>query len=123
MSCPWKSEQLQLQNNKDLSFGRFQLLLHRFGNKPGMFENFDNVIDEQCVSGTIERVDMNSGHEDHMNSYIPHYDVVDETKPTNNARIIYDASVKPKSDNVIIQRTSYVEIFVWTFTPFPYTEI
>ena len=107
MSWPWKSEQLQLQNNKELSFGRFQSLLHRLGNKPGMFENYDKIINEQWENGIIEKVYMNSEHEDHMTHCIPHHAVVDAAKPTTKVRIVYDASAKPKSDNKSLNECLY----------------
>ena len=72
-----------------------------------MFENYDKIINEQCEIGIIEKVYMNSEHEDHMTHYIPHHAVVDAAKPTTKVRIVYDASAKPKSDNKSLNECLY----------------
>ena len=95
VAWPWKNEPYDLPENKDLSYGRFRSLLHRLKNKPELLQKYNDIIDEQCKKGIIEKVDTHS-EEQGIKHYIPHHAIVDPSKQTTKVRIVYDASARTK---------------------------
>ena len=90
VTWPWKTEEFELPDNKDLAYGRFRSLLYRLKNKPELFEKYNDIITDQTQKEVIEKVD--TIETDNLVHYIPHHAVVDTSKPSTKVRIVYDAS-------------------------------
>ena len=67
--------------------------------KPDFLQKYDEIIQDQCKKGIIEKIPPDSG-ETGIKHYIPHHAVIDPTKPTTKIRIVYDASAKSKQGNL-----------------------
>ncbi|XP_061176063.1 uncharacterized protein LOC133185014 [Saccostrea echinata] len=98
VTWPWKDEQPELPENRELAFGRLRSLIQKLKKNPKLLHKYDEIIQEQCKQGIIEKVTKNSEVKNSVKHYIPHHAVIDPTKPTTKMRIVYDASAKLKPE-------------------------
>ncbi|XP_056016812.1 uncharacterized protein LOC130053511 [Ostrea edulis] len=99
VTWPWKSSCPELPENRELAYGRFKSLVHKMQSKPAFLQKYDEIIQDQCTKGIIEKI-PHSSKEAGIKHYIPHHAVIDPTKPTTKVRIVYDASAKSKPSNL-----------------------
>ncbi|XP_056016952.1 uncharacterized protein LOC125656535 [Ostrea edulis] len=99
VTWPWKSSCPELPENRELAYGRFKSLVHKMQSKPDFLQKYDEIIQDQCTKGIIEKI-PHSSEETGIKHYIPHHAVIDPTKPTTKVRIVYDASAKSKQSNL-----------------------
>lgn len=97
VTWPWKDEEPELPENKELAFGRLRSCLKKMRNKPELLEKYDAIIQDQLSKGIVEKVDENT--EKGLTHYIPHHAVVTPQKTTTKIRVVYDASAKTSKDN------------------------
>ncbi|XP_062602892.1 uncharacterized protein LOC134264633 [Saccostrea cucullata] len=98
VTWPWKDEQPELPENRELAFGRLKSLLQKLKKNPELLHQYDGIIQDQCKQGMIEKVTKSSEVKNSVKHYIPHHAVIDPTKPTTKVRIVYDASAKVKPE-------------------------
>ena len=65
-------------------------------NNPELIQKYD-IITDQREKGIIEKVGSESNSL--IKHYIPHHAVVNPTKATTKARVVYDASAKCRSES------------------------
>ena len=93
---PWKTDEVQLPNNKALAIGRLKSTVKKL-EKLEKIEQYDAIMQEQISLGMLipvtEKSTSASIH------YVPHHPVIKEESETTPLRIVYDCSAKPnKSD-------------------------
>ncbi|XP_062582984.1 uncharacterized protein LOC134244753 [Saccostrea cucullata] len=93
VTWPWKEEFPELPENRELAYGRLKSLLHKLQCNPDLLHKYDDIIQDQCKKGIIEKIPSQQ-RETGIKHYIPHHAVIDLTKPTTKVRIVYDASAK-----------------------------
>ena len=93
VSLPWKQSHRSLPDNYELSRGRLCRLLKRLRRSPVLLRDYDNIIQEQILSGIVEDTPSNDTCPAHLH-YLPHHPVVRTDKDTTKIRIVYDASAK-----------------------------
>ena len=98
VTWPWKEEFPDLPENRELAYGRLKSLVHKLQSNSELLHKYDEIIQDQCKKGNIEKVQRSNG-ETGIKHYIPHHAVVDLTKPTTKVRIVYDASAKSQPKN------------------------
>ncbi|XP_062573875.1 uncharacterized protein LOC134235745 [Saccostrea cucullata] len=98
VTWPWKDEQPELPENRELAFGRLKSLLQKLKKNPELLQQYDGIIQGQCKQGIIEKVTKSSEVKNSVKHNIPHHAVIDPTKPTTKVRIVYDASAKVKPE-------------------------
>lgn len=98
VTWPWKEEFPDLPENRELAYGRLKSLVHKLQSNSELLHKYDEIIQDQCKKGIIEKVQRSNG-ETGIKHYIPHHAVVDLTKPTTKVRIVYDASAKSQPKN------------------------
>ena len=87
----WKNAHPNLDNNKSGSLGRLASLVRKLQRDPELFDEYDNIIQQQLEQGIIERVTADpKGRE----FYIPHKPLVRRLAESTKTRIVYDASAK-----------------------------
>ena len=99
VTWPWKNSCPELPENRELAYGRFKSLVHKMQNKPDFLQKYDEIIQDQCKKGIIEKIPPRSENTG-IKHYIPHHAVIDPTKPTTKVRVVYDASAKSKQSNL-----------------------
>ncbi|XP_063435905.1 uncharacterized protein LOC134716797 [Mytilus trossulus] len=97
VAWPWKEKLPELPENRELAYGRLKSLFQKMKNNPDLLNN--EIIQDQCKKGIIEKVSNQCSKDTGIKHYIPHHAVVDPTKPTTKVRIVYDASAKSKPEN------------------------
>ena len=93
ITLPVKHQQTEIPDNYILAKKRLNCLLNRLKQKPELFEQYRNVIDEQIASGVVEQVSENEIPTG-TTHYIPHSGVLKEDRKTTKLRVVYDASSK-----------------------------
>ena len=88
---PWKPDQVQLPDNKTLSFVRLQSTTKKL-ERMGKLTDYDNIMQEQLSMGMIEPAPKESNQA--KVHYIPHHAVIKEESQTTPLRIVYDCSAK-----------------------------
>ncbi|XP_071150567.1 uncharacterized protein [Mytilus edulis] len=99
VAWPWKEKLPELPENRELAYGRLKSLFQKMKNNPDLLNKYDEIIQDQCKKGIIEKVSNQCSKDTGIKHYIPHHAVVDPTKPTTKVRIVYDASAKSKQEN------------------------
>ncbi|XP_061194310.1 uncharacterized protein LOC133202484 [Saccostrea echinata] len=107
VTWPWKDEQPELPENTELAFGRLRSLIQKLKKNPKLLHKYDEIIQEQCKQGIIEKVTKNSEVKNSVKHYIPLHAVIDPTKPTTKMRIVYDASAKLKPEYNSLNKCLY----------------
>ena len=64
---------------------------------PELIQKYDDIITDQREKGTREKVGSESNSL--IKHYIPHHAAVNPTKATTKVRVVYDASVKSRSES------------------------
>ncbi|XP_053381887.1 uncharacterized protein LOC128549323 [Mercenaria mercenaria] len=95
VTWPWKEENPELPENRQLALGRLKSMICSLQRKPDIVMKYNSVIEDQLKKGIIEKVDRN--HRDGIAHYFPHHPVIKPDKNTTKVRIVYDASTKSKS--------------------------
>ena len=88
---PWKPDQVQLPNNKALSFGRLQSTTKKL-ERMGKLDDYHAIMQEQHDMGMLESPP--NGSDNTKVHYIPHHPVIKEESKTTPLRIVYDCSAK-----------------------------
>ena len=96
MDWPWKDENPDLPENRELASGRLKSLINKMKNNPELVKQYDSIIQDQQKLGVIERIKSESN--DAVKHYILHRAVVNPLKATTKVRVVYDASAKAKRD-------------------------
>lgn len=88
VSLPWKNFPPNLSSNFGLSLGRLKSTIRFLRTKPELFNQYNQIIQDQLKGNIIEVTDNNifKGH------FIPHQPVVRVDK--SKVRIVYDASAR-----------------------------
>lgn len=105
VTWPWKNEELDLPENKELAFGRLRSCLKRLKNKPEVLEKYDGVIQEQLSKGIVEKVPDHASTG--LKHYIPHHAVITPQKTTTKLRVVYDASAKTLPEHKSLNECLY----------------
>ena len=90
-------EQPDLPDNRALALGRLKSLVSRMRNNPELIQKYNDIITDQREKGIIEKVGSKSNSL--IKHYISHHAVVNPTKATPMVRVVYDASVKCRSES------------------------
>ena len=93
LTLPVKHQQTELPDNYILAKKRLNCLLTCLKQKPELFEQYKNIIEEQIASGVVEQVNENEIPTG-TTHYIPHSGVLKEDRKTTKLRVVYDASSK-----------------------------
>ncbi|XP_070546913.1 uncharacterized protein [Ptychodera flava] len=103
---PWKEEQPDLPENRELAYGRLKTLVQKLSKNPDLLEKYDAIIEEQRRREIIEQLTDTSevGHKRH---YIPHHAVINPMKTSTKVRIVYDASAKEKKGSKNLNECLY----------------
>ncbi|XP_070571138.1 uncharacterized protein [Ptychodera flava] len=103
---PWKEEQPDLPENRELAYGRLKTLVQKLSKNPDLLEKYDAIIEEQRRREIIEQLTDASevGHKKH---YIPHHAVINPMKTSTKVRIVYDASAKVTRDSKNLNECLY----------------
>lgn len=96
MDWPWKDENPDLPENRELAFGRLKSLISKMKNNSELVKQYASIIQDQQTLGIIERI--KSEPNDAVKHYVPHHAVVNPLKTTTKVRVVYDASAKAKGD-------------------------
>ena len=93
VKLPFREEHPLLPDNHTGSVKRLSSLISRLKTNPKLLLEYDNIIQEQIMSGVVEPandvlVPVGNVH------YLPHREVVREDKNTTKVRVVYDASAK-----------------------------
>ena len=96
VTWPWKNSCPELPENRELAYGRLKSLVHKMQSKPDFLQKYDEIIQDQCKKGIIEKIPPRSENTG-IKHYIPHHAVID---PTTKVRVVYDASAKSKQSNL-----------------------
>ena len=94
VTWPWKTENPDLPQNRQLAIGRLNSCLSKLRNKQELLTKYDSVIQDQLLKGVIEKVDNES--QDGIKHYLPHHAVINPLKQTTKLRVVYDASAKTR---------------------------
>ena len=94
VTWPWKTENPDLPQTRQLAIGRLNSCLSKLRHKPELLTKYDNVIQDQLAKGVIEKVGID--RQDEVKHYLPHHAVINPTKQTQKLRVVYDASVKTR---------------------------
>lgn len=87
----WKHGHDILNNNKQGSLRRLEILLKKLQKEPNLLDRYDEVIQDQLAKGIVERVFSDPvGRE----FYIPHKPVVRESAESTKLQIVFDASAR-----------------------------
>ena len=105
VSWPWKEDQPDLPENRNLALGRLKSLVIRMKNNPELIQKYDDIITDQLNKGVIEKVGCES--DSLIKHYIPHHAVVNPAKATTKVRVVYDASAKSKPENKSLNECLY----------------
>ncbi|XP_078361896.1 uncharacterized protein LOC144646227 [Oculina patagonica] len=88
---PWKSHQLSLPSNRELTLGRLQSTTRKL-ERMQKLEEYHTVMEQQLEEGILELVpEVQTGEVIH---YIPHQAVIREEAESTKMRIVYDCSAK-----------------------------
>ncbi|XP_078354938.1 uncharacterized protein LOC144639517 [Oculina patagonica] len=97
---PWKSHQLSLPSNRELTLGRLQSTTRKL-ERMQKLEEYHTVMEQQLEEGILELVpEVQTGEVIH---YIPHQAVIREEAESTKMRIVYDCSGKQKPTVSIIE--------------------
>ena len=88
----WKLGHADLENNKAGSLGRLSSLLRKLKQNPSLFDQYNDVMQQQLAQQIIEKAPEVSTRKEF---YIPHRPVIRESAESTKVRIVYDASAKP----------------------------
>ena len=94
-SGTWKEQCTLIPDNYDLCQNRLYSLLRRLRERPEILTEYNEIINQQLLSGVIEVV--NDPHEKVQPGsihYIPHKEILRSNKSTTRLHIVYDASSK-----------------------------
>ena len=105
MDWPWKDENPDLPENRELAFGRLKSLINKMKNNPELVKQYDSIIQDQQKLGVIERIKSESN--DAVKHYIPHHALVNPLKATTKVRVVYDTSAKAKRDVQSLNKCLY----------------
>jgi len=89
-SLPWRAEQMDLPDNKTLSYGRLISTTKKL-QKLNKMQDYDAIMQEQIKLGMLKPVSADPA--DDRVHYIPHHPVFKESE-TTPLRIVYDCSAK-----------------------------
>ncbi|CAC5354890.1 unnamed protein product [Mytilus coruscus] len=99
VAWPWKEKLQELPDNREFAYERLKSIIQKMKNNPDLLSKYDEIIQDQCRKGIIEKVSNQCSNKTGIKHYIPHHAVVDPTKPTTKIRIVYDASAKSKQED------------------------
>ena len=74
------------------SIKRLGGLVKTLERKPGLIEQYDEIIQEQIAEGVVERVTEEPVGKEF---YIPHKPVIREGAESTKIRVVFDASARP----------------------------
>ena len=94
VTWPWKTENPDLPQNRQLAIGRLNSCLSKLRNKQELLTEYDSLIQDQLLKGVIVKVDNES--QDGIKHYLPHHAVNNPLKQTTKLRVVYDASAKTR---------------------------
>lgn len=97
VTWPWKEDDADLPQNRELALGRLRSCLTRMKNRPDLLRRYNDVIQDQLQKGIIEKVNEDSA--DGKKHYLPHQAVINPLKTTTKLRIVYDASAKTRREH------------------------
>ncbi|XP_070552477.1 uncharacterized protein [Ptychodera flava] len=106
VKMPWKEEQPDLPENRELAYCRLKTLVQKLSKNPDLLEKYNAIIEEQRRREIIEQLTDTSevGHKRH---YIPHHAVINPMKTSTKVRIVYDASAKVTKDSKNLNECLY----------------
>ncbi|CAG2200307.1 unnamed protein product [Mytilus edulis] len=81
VAVPWKEKLPELPENRELPYGRLKTLFQKMKNNPDLLNKHDEIVQDQCKKGIIEKVSNQCSKETGIKHYIPHHAVVEPTKP------------------------------------------
>ncbi|XP_070550260.1 uncharacterized protein [Ptychodera flava] len=90
---PWKEEEPDIPENRELAYGRLKSLVKKLAKNPELLEKYNSIIMDQTNKRVIEPVTSES-EDGPIKHYIPHHAVINAAKATTKVRIVYDASAK-----------------------------
>ncbi|XP_060577899.1 uncharacterized protein LOC132735020 [Ruditapes philippinarum] len=105
VSWPWKDENPEIPENRQLAVGRLKSVVRKLENHPDLLQKYSSVLKEQLENGIIEKVTQNK--RDGLCHYLPHHAVVKPDHSTTKLRIVYDASAKTKLDHNSLNECLY----------------
>lgn len=105
VTWPWKSENPDLPQNRQLAISRLNSCLSKLKNKQELLQKYDNVIQDQLTKGVIEKVTLDK--EEGLKHYLPHHAVINPTKTTTKLRVVYDASAKTRQRHQSLNECLY----------------
>ncbi|CAG2196347.1 unnamed protein product [Mytilus edulis] len=56
VAWPWKEKLPELPENRELAYGRLKSLFQKMKNNPDLLNKYDEIIQDQCKKGIIEKV-------------------------------------------------------------------
>lgn len=80
VTWPWKTENSDLPQSRELAMGRPKSCVSKVKHKPELMMKYDGIIQAQLNKGIIERIDANSA--DGVKHYLPHLAVINRTMTT-----------------------------------------
>lgn len=94
VSLPWKSdsEEMQLQNNKDLAQVRLKSLSRKLDKDPDLKSKYSEALKEMEDNGVIGELDESDAGFPGPVYYLPHFPVVKEERESTKTRPVFDAS-------------------------------
>ncbi|XP_053395800.1 uncharacterized protein LOC128555967 [Mercenaria mercenaria] len=105
VTWPWRDEEFELPENRQLALGRLKSNVSRMSSKPELMKRYNEVIEDQLNKGVIEKVSYKV--QDGMTHYIPHHAVINPEKLTTKLRIVYNASSKTRKENKSLNECLY----------------
>ena len=104
VKLPFKETPSILMDNYNLSLNRLKGLIKCLKADPGLFQEYNSVMKEQCQRGILEDVDLSQPTTVGRVHYLS---VVRKDKSTSRVRIVYDASSKATSDSPSLNDVLY----------------
>ena len=92
VSWPWKTNNVELPDNYQLSCGRLQSVLKWLKKSPEILKKYNDVIEDQLSKGIVEKAPTLDDNSCHMVHYIPHHEVLTPQKNMTKLHIIFDGS-------------------------------
>ncbi|XP_053395582.1 uncharacterized protein LOC128555848 [Mercenaria mercenaria] len=73
VTWPWRDEEFELPENRQLALGRLKSTVSRMSSKPELMKRYNEVIEDQLNKGVIEKVNhkVQDVRKDHLDSFLP----------------------------------------------------
>ena len=99
VSLPFKDDVTTMDDDYESSLRNLHRLKHKMTHKmniPGLFEQYDDIIQRQVKDGVVEIMKDDDVGRVGAVRYLPHRPVINEKKTTTKVRVVYNASWKRK---------------------------